>query len=344
MKKLYKILVLLLITASTFAQAPERMSYQGVIRDSGDALVTNQVVGMQISILQSSASGTAVYAETQTPTTNANGLATLEIGTGNTIDDFTTINWENGPYFIKTEIDPEGGTNYTITGTSQLLSVPYALHAKTAENGITTVQSDEITANSLKVGYTEALVSANTDVAANTVKVGITSGQASEITANTAKVSYTDAAAVALNTAKVGYTEALVSANTDVAANTAKVGLPSQTGQSGKYLTTNGTSPSWSTVAGGSPAVRTISANTTLVNSDEIVIINGAFTATFPSAPTDGMKLILCTTTGAAEINGNGKSLYVALQEFPSLTFAGANSNFYMFIYSSSIGGWIGMY
>ncbi len=117
-----------------FGQSPEKMSYQAVIRDANDHLLTNQVVGMQVSILQGSASGTAVYVETHDPTTNVNGLLSIEIGTGAVVSgDFSLIGWENGPYFIKTETDPTGGTNYTITGTSQLLSVPYALHAKTAE-------------------------------------------------------------------------------------------------------------------------------------------------------------------------------------------------------------------
>ncbi len=85
--------------------------------------------------MQGSASGTAVYVETQTPTTNANGLVSIEIGDGTTVSgNFSTIDWVNGPYFIKTETAPTGGTNYTIAGTSQLLSVPYALHAKTAES------------------------------------------------------------------------------------------------------------------------------------------------------------------------------------------------------------------
>jgi hypothetical protein len=132
------------------------MSYQAVIRNTGDALVTNTQVGMQISILQGSAGGTAVYIERLFPTTNANGLVSLEIGTGTVVSgDFTTIDWSNGTYFIKTETDPTGGTTYTITGTSQLLSVPYALHAKTAETlsgGIT--ETDPVFSSSIASGIT----------------------------------------------------------------------------------------------------------------------------------------------------------------------------------------------
>ena len=134
MKKVFTFLAAVLLTASVFAQSPEKMSYQAVIRDASDILVTDTQIGMQISILQGSTSGTAVYVETQEPTTNTNGLVSLEIGAGTVVSgDFATIDWANGPYFIKTETDPTGGTSYSITGTSQLLSVPYALHAKTAE-------------------------------------------------------------------------------------------------------------------------------------------------------------------------------------------------------------------
>jgi uncharacterized protein (TIGR02145 family) len=127
MKKLLTIIVAVLLTASIFAQAPQKMSYQAVVRDGSNNLITNHAVGMQITILQNT---TPVYTEIQTPTTNANGLVSIEIGGG---EGFNNIDWSNGPYFIKTETDPTGGTSYTITGTSQLLSVPYALHAKTAE-------------------------------------------------------------------------------------------------------------------------------------------------------------------------------------------------------------------
>ncbi|MEN8157614.1 MAG: hypothetical protein ABFS10_11745 [Bacteroidota bacterium] len=158
MKKLYTLLTAVILTASTYAQAPEKMSYQSVVRDAGDALLTNQAVGMQISILQGSISGTPVYVETQTPTTNINGLVSIEIGSGTVVSGtFSTIGWSNGPYFIKTETDPTGGTNYTITGTSQLMSVPYALHAKTADSivgGITLTETDPVFGASAANGIT----------------------------------------------------------------------------------------------------------------------------------------------------------------------------------------------
>ena len=120
------------------AQAPQKMSYQAVIRNASSILVTSAPVGMRISILQGSASGSSVYTETQTISTNVNGLASFEIGTGTLVSgNFATINWGAGPYFIKTETDPTGGATYTITGTSQLSSVPYALFSAGSANGET---------------------------------------------------------------------------------------------------------------------------------------------------------------------------------------------------------------
>ena len=134
MKKLFTLLVILLLTATAWGQSPEKMSYQAVIRNSSNQLIAGQMVGMQITILQGSATGTTVYMETQTSETNENGLLSMEIGTGNVVHgSFLYIDWSDGPYFIRTEADPSGGTNYTITGTSQILSVPYALHSKSSE-------------------------------------------------------------------------------------------------------------------------------------------------------------------------------------------------------------------
>lgn len=141
MKRIFTILAAVLLTVSVFAQAPQKMSYQSVVRDASDNLITNQTVGMQISILQGSTSGTVVYTETQTPTTNDNGLLSIEFGGG---VGFDTINWASNSYFIKTETDPTGGSIYTITGTSQLLSVPYALHASTCDSTLWKLNGDSL--------------------------------------------------------------------------------------------------------------------------------------------------------------------------------------------------------
>ncbi len=137
MKKLLLILSAVMLISGVFspqqanAQTPGEISYQAVIRDANDSLITNQSVGMQISILEGSPEGEVIYSEIQNPTTNSNGLISVKIG-GDA--NFNNIDWSSGPYFIKTETNIEGGNNYTITGTSQLLSVPYALHAKTASS------------------------------------------------------------------------------------------------------------------------------------------------------------------------------------------------------------------
>jgi hypothetical protein len=133
MKKLFAVSIALFIMVAIWAQIPQKMSYQSVVRNSSNQLIVNQKVGMRISILQGSESGLAVYTETQDPITNSNGLITIEIGNGATVDVFSSINWAAGPYFIKTETDPAGGSNYTISGVSQLLSVPYAMYAGKAE-------------------------------------------------------------------------------------------------------------------------------------------------------------------------------------------------------------------
>lgn len=135
MRNIIAFILPMLILNIIFAQTPEKLSYQAIVRNSSNLLISNTQVGMKISILQGSVSGSAVYEETQTPTTNINGLVSIEIGNGTVVSgNFSTIDWATGPYFIKTETDPSGGTSYSITGTSQLLSVPYALHAKTAES------------------------------------------------------------------------------------------------------------------------------------------------------------------------------------------------------------------
>ncbi len=134
MKTTLTIIAFVLAVFNSYAQPPEKMSYQAIIRDANDNLVTSQSIGMRISILQGDANGSVVYSETQSPISNSNGMVSIEIGEGNLPSGrFDAIDWAHGPYFIKTETDPTGGINYTITGTSQLLSVPYAMHSKSAD-------------------------------------------------------------------------------------------------------------------------------------------------------------------------------------------------------------------
>jgi len=143
MKKISSLAIILFTSLSIYCQTPELMSYQAVVRNAESELLTEQTVGMKISILEDTASGTPVYVETQYPITNTNGLLSLQVGAGTVVSgDITTIDWANHDYFIRTETDPTGGQNYTITGTSQILSVPYALLSKTAVNVINDLVDD----------------------------------------------------------------------------------------------------------------------------------------------------------------------------------------------------------
>lgn len=155
MKRLLTLSLTVFFTIAVFAQSPQMMSYQAVIRNSSDVLVANHAVGMKISILKDA---NPVYVETQTPNTNSNGLISIEIGGGTPVTGtFAGIDWSAGTYFIQTEIDPLGGNAYTITGTSQLLSVPYALYAKASESSTDAVKltgNQTITGNKTFSGTT----------------------------------------------------------------------------------------------------------------------------------------------------------------------------------------------
>jgi hypothetical protein len=167
MRKFYSLLIAVLVTTIGFSQAPQKMSYQAVIRNSSDQLVTNHAVGMRISILKDA---TPVYVETQTPVTNTNGLASIEIGGGTLVSGtFAGIDWSMGTYFIKTETDPLGGTSYTITGTSQLLSVPYAMYAKTSGHYVGELFGGGIIVGLWRQGGTEhGLIASLTDIGTTT--------------------------------------------------------------------------------------------------------------------------------------------------------------------------------
>jgi hypothetical protein len=313
MRKIDTIIIMVLFSMGIFAQTPELMTYQAIIRNADGQLVTNQEIGMQISILQGSDIGEPVYVETQTSFTNDNGLITLEIGVGATSDIFSDIDWLAGPYFIKTETDPTGGASYSITGISQLLSVPYALLAKTVEDipitgdevafdswdkngaddfdgsynslvnkpdlgvylideidGSITNEIQEISISNDTIylsasGFVKLPASSTfsgsfndlTNVPANldTDDTDDFDGAFSSLTAVPAGLSDGDddtqlsEAEVDTYVANNGYLSVEVDGST-----TNEIELPSQTGNSGKYLTTNGSSPSWAVVSSGGVA------------------------------------------------------------------------------------------
>jgi len=133
-KKIVTLFATILIVISIFAQVPQKMSYQAIVRNSYNVLVTNKKVSMKISILQNQS---PVYVELQNTTTNENGLINVEIGNGIVLSGvFANIEWGKGIFYIKTETDPDGGTYYSIVGSSELLSVPYALYSTASGSGV----------------------------------------------------------------------------------------------------------------------------------------------------------------------------------------------------------------
>lgn len=131
------IAIFLIASNLVFSQAPNFFSYQAVVRDVSNELITSQAVGLRVSILQGAVDGSVVFAETHVPSTNQNGLFTVQVGNGTLVSGtFSGIDWAQGPFYIKTEIDPQGAANYTIESTSQLQSVPYALYANTSGSSV----------------------------------------------------------------------------------------------------------------------------------------------------------------------------------------------------------------
>jgi len=137
MKKSILLFAGLLISILTFAQAPESFTYQAIVRDNSGQPLPNAPVTFQFNILQSSTSGTIVYSEEQSVTTNDFGLVNLQIGQGTVqIGSFSSIDWSSDAYFLNIQIDQ--GSGLVDMGTQQFISVPYALYAKSAGNGGTT--------------------------------------------------------------------------------------------------------------------------------------------------------------------------------------------------------------
>lgn len=135
MKHILHVLLALCVTLPTFvlAQAPSQFNYQGVARDNDGNVLENQAIGLQIDLHQSTATGTIVFTETHATSTNSFGLFNINIGNGSAqLGTISGIDWSSGPYFSEVSLDITGDINYQSMGTSQLLSVPYAMYAETS--------------------------------------------------------------------------------------------------------------------------------------------------------------------------------------------------------------------
>ncbi len=133
-KKIFLSVIFIAFVFIGLAQVPDAFNYQAVVRNSSGEVVANQNVSFRLSILQGSESGTVLYSETHTVSTNAFGLVNLKVGEGTPGSGvFSPGGWGATSHFLKIEIDPAGGTAFTHLGTSELLSVPYAFHAQTVQ-------------------------------------------------------------------------------------------------------------------------------------------------------------------------------------------------------------------
>lgn len=134
MKKYFCLLIIFFGSLSLYGQVPQAFKYQAVARDAVGSVLANQMVSFRISIVPGSPAGSADYTETHKKMTNGFGLVDLEIGKGTVVSgSFSSIDWGSNIYFFKVELDPAGGSSFISMGTSQLLSVPYALRARNAE-------------------------------------------------------------------------------------------------------------------------------------------------------------------------------------------------------------------
>lgn len=155
MKGLISLLLLYLVGFSCFAQVPQKMNYQAVARNAQGDIMANQNIRVRLSIRENSESGAIVYQEVHQPATNQFGLFTLQIGTGTqTLNTFSGINWGGGDKYLQVEFDEQGGTNYQNLGSAQLLSVPFALYALKAEQGLGSTGPTGATGNDGTVGPT----------------------------------------------------------------------------------------------------------------------------------------------------------------------------------------------
>ncbi len=279
MKKVISFIGLVFFILDIFSQSPDMFKYQAIIRNSNGEIVSGQNVSIDISILQGSTTGSEVYTETHDSTTNQFGMVTLNIGAGNQTG-FGSIDWSTGPYFLKLELDGE------LLGITQLLSVPFAKYADNAGN-VFSGNYDELTN---KPDLNNYLTTESDPVFSNSLAASITGEDTIRwSTSSTFSGDFGDLLNVPAGLSDGDDDTQLTEGEVDtyVANNgyltsevdgsiTNEIELPTQTGNSGKYLTTDGTDPSWATVSAGASQLNELSdVNTSTVTSGNILVADG---------------------------------------------------------------------
>lgn len=178
MKKYLLLLCIFMISLNLIAQVPQLFNYQGVARNGSGVPLANQTITVRLTIRDGSAAGTSLYSETRSVLTNQFGIFTVVVnsaGATTVTGNFSTINWGAATRFLQVEIDPAGGSNFSNLGATQLLSVPYALHAGNAN--YTAGTGIQLTGNSIAAQTTSALWNANQLQGRSVINTAPTNGQ-----------------------------------------------------------------------------------------------------------------------------------------------------------------------
>lgn len=175
MKKL--LIILLFISFTVIGQVPQYFNYQAIVRDATGLVISNKAISFKLSILKTTSTGAIQYAETQTVQSNHLGIVNLTIGSGTVVSGaMNTVAWSSDVYFLKVEMDINGGTSYITYGTSQLVSVPYAMYAQTAGNSsqwLTTGNNISYSTGNVNIGTTnsDGMLNVNGMIGTNCIKI-----------------------------------------------------------------------------------------------------------------------------------------------------------------------------
>jgi hypothetical protein len=303
MKNILLTLSAIIITSTiALAQAPPAINYQAVARNASGAELANQTISLRFTFKNNSANGATVYQETHSGvSTNQFGLFTVEVGNGTPVSGtFGSINWATGAKFLKVEMDPNNGTSFLDMGTTQLLSVPYALYAAQSGSGggaqtlndLTDVNTTGVTQNQVLQWNGTSWVPAN---------VSGTDSQVLSVSGNTLSISNGNSVTLPTSPGDNWGTQFVITNATLTGTGTSgsPLGLAQQGASSGQALKWNGTT--WA------PANDVNTDNQTLTVSGNSLSISGGNSVTLPGG-SDSQTLSL-SGNNLSISNGNSVTL-----------------------------------